>query len=180
MSVETIARRYANALADVVVKSGDTEKVTSELNTWQQLISSNQDLNTAFGNPSINHASKEKVLETLISRSNPSRTTANFLRILLRNARLTELPVITDKLSDVLEERRGVLSGTVVSARELNEREKEEFATNLQQATGKAVKLAFSIDKDLIGGAVTRVGSTVFDGSVKSQLANLKEKMIKN
>jgi F0F1-type ATP synthase delta subunit len=98
MSVETIARRYANALADVVVKSGNTDEVTSELNTWQQLISSNPDLNTAFGNPSINHARKERVLETLISRSNPSRTTANFLRILLRNARLTELPVITDKL----------------------------------------------------------------------------------
>jgi F-type H+-transporting ATPase subunit delta len=73
-----------------------------------------------------------------------------------------------------------VLSGTVVSARELNEHEKAEFATNLQQATGKVVKLAFSIDKDLIGGAVTRVGSTVLDGSVRSQLANLKEKMIKS
>lgn len=180
MGVETIARRYAGALADVVVKSGDTEEVSAELDTWRELIRSSQDLNTAFGNPSIAHAKKVKVLEALIERSKPSKTTANFLRILLRNSRLTVLPAIADKFTVVLEERSGKSNGTIVSARELDETEKAAFASNLKQVTGKDVTLTYSIDPLLIGGAVTRVGSTVFDGSIRTQLENLKEKMIKS
>ncbi|MDH3529276.1 MAG: ATP synthase F1 subunit delta [Acidobacteriota bacterium] len=180
MGVETIARRYASALADVAIKSGRTEEITSELNSWQKLIDSSQELNTAFGNPSIAHASKEKVLESLIARSKPSVMTANFLRVLLRNSRLTALPFIAAKFSDELEERSGNVSGSVVSARELSEREKTAFAENLKKATGKNVRLTFEIDPELIGGAVTRVGSTVFDGSIRTQLIQLEESMIKN
>ena len=180
MSVETIARRYASALADVAIESGMTDEIRTELDSWQRLIESNPDLNTAFGNPSIAHANKENLLENLIQRSNPSTTTANFLRVLLRNSRLTALPFIADKLSEELEERAGRVSGSVVSARELSDKEKSDFGTNLNKVTGKEVVLAFRIDSQLIGGAVTRVGSTVFDGSVKTKLADLQEKMIKS
>jgi F-type H+-transporting ATPase subunit delta len=178
MSVETIARRYAGALADVVMKSGNVDTVLSELRDWESMIVGNTDLHTAFANPAIAHMSKEKLLGELISRSNPSRTTANFLKVLLRNSRLTELPEINEKFSSVLDERRGVTSASVTSARELTEEEKAELKENLQKMTGKEVKLQFEIDKNVIGGAVTRLGSVVYDGSVKTQLETLKPQMI--
>lgn len=178
MSIETISRRYASALADVVTTTGDTETVKSELKTWEQLIAGNADLQAAFANPAIAHASKEKVLEGLLARTNPSKTTANFLRVLLRNNRLTELAEINSRFEAVLEERSGSVSAEVTSARELSEAHRAELRSNIEKLTGKQVKLNFAIEPSLIGGVVTRIGSTVYDGSVKKQLENLKEEMI--
>ncbi len=180
MGVETVARRYAGALADIVVSSGNREEVTNELNIWQELISSSPELNNAFANPSIAHESKEKVLERLLERSRPSEVTSNFLRVLLRNSRLVNLPAINKKLFEVLEERSGRETGSVTSARELTGEEKLEFKKQLSKVTGKDVQLTFMIDESIIGGAVSRVGSTIYDGSVKSRLDVYRERMIKN
>lgn len=178
MGVETIARRYATALADVVMKSGETDAVKSELKTWEQLIVGNPDLQNAFRNPAIAHAKKEKVLEGLLAKVKPSRTTSNFLRILLRNGRLTELREINERFEAVLEERSGSVAAAVISARKLSAAQQNELKTNLEKITGKQVKLKFTIDENIIGGVVTRIGSTIYDGSVKTQLENLKEEMI--
>ncbi len=180
MSVETVARRYAIALADVVMKSGEIETVKSELKTWEDLIKSNANLQNAFSNPSIAHADKEKVLEGLLAKAKPSKTTANFLRVLLRNSRLTELADINEKFASVLDERSGVVSAEVTSARPLSKAEKAEFQANLARLTGKKVNLNFNINENIIGGVVTRVGSTVYDGSVKTQLETLKQQLIGN
>src|SRR5688572_12602546 len=110
MSVETIARRYGTALADVVLKTGESEAVKTELKTWEQMIATSSELRNAFGNPSIAHLAKERVLESLISRSNPSKTTANFLRVVVRNGRLMELAQINEKFTSILEERGGRVS----------------------------------------------------------------------
>ena len=180
MSVETVARRYATALADVVIKSGETETVKSELNSWVELLKSNANLQNAFANPSIAHLNKEKVLESLLAKTKPSKTTANFLRVLLRNSRLTELSQINEKFASVLEERSGVVSAEITSARPLSKSEKAELQANLAKMTGKKVNLNFNINENIIGGVVTRVGSTVYDGSVKTQLENLKQQLIGN
>jgi F-type H+-transporting ATPase subunit delta len=181
MSVETVARRYANALADVVMTSGEKETIQTELKTWQEMLHTNRDLNNAFYNPAIAHNSKEKVLESLIERSKPSKTTANFLRVLLRNNRLTEIDAINEKLDSVIAERSGIISAKVTSSRELTETEKSELKANLAKVTGgKEIKVDYQIDESIIGGAITRVGSTVYDGSVKTQLELLKQQMIKS
>ncbi|MDI1240550.1 MAG: ATP synthase F1 subunit delta [bacterium] len=178
MGVETIARRYGTALADVVRKTGETETVSSELKAWEEMLASSADLRSALANPAIAHLDKEKVLESLIARSNPSKTTANFLRVLLRNDRLTELREINDKFASVLEERSGRVAADVISARELSADQKGELKANLEKLTGKQVQLNFGIDQSIIGGVVTRVGSTVYDGSVRTQLENLREELI--
>jgi F-type H+-transporting ATPase subunit delta len=178
MSVETISRRYATALADVVVSSGDIETVKGELKAWEQLMTANPDLENAFRNPAIAHAKKENVLEGLLAKTKPSRTTANFLRVLLSNSRLTELGHINERFESVLEERSGSVVAEVTSARELVDAQRNELKANLAKITGKQVKLNFNVDPDLIGGVVTRIGSTVYDGSVKTQLENLKEELI--
>lgn len=181
MSVETVARRYAGALADVVMSSGDKDTIQSELKTWEQMLTENHDLHSAFHNPSINQESKERVLESLIQKSKPTKTTANFLRILLKNDRLTEISTINEKFDSVIAERSGIVSASVTSSRELTDAEKAEMKVNLAKVTGgKQINLDYKIDESIIGGAITRVGSTVYDGSVKTQLELLKQQMIKS
>jgi F-type H+-transporting ATPase subunit delta len=178
MSIETIARRYSSALADVVLKTGETETVKSELTQWAAMIAANAALYDALSNPAIPNAQKEKVLESLIEKTRPSRTTANFLRILLRNGRLTELTAINERFTVELEERSGIVSAKVTSARELPLQERSELHARLEKLTGRRVNLNFSLDENLIGGVVTRIGSTVYDGSVKTRLENLREQLV--
>ena len=178
MSVETVARRYAIALADVVMTTGETETVRRELKDWERLITDNNDLLSVFNNPAIPHTDKEKVLGTLIERSHPSKPTSNFLRVLLRNDRLTELREINDRFAAEIEERSGEVSAEIISARDLEESERSELRSNLEKLTGRRVNINYEINRDLIGGVVTRIGSTVYDGSVKTQLENLKEQLV--
>ncbi len=100
------------------------------------------------------------------------------MRILLENGRLAELGEINERFASVLEERSGVVSAAVTSARDLPENERSAFQSILEKLTGKKVNIDFEIDKEIIGGVVTRIGSTVYDGSVRTQLENLKEQLI--
>lgn len=178
MSIETVARRYASALADVVTKTGEAAAVRSELRAWENLIGGSPDLQTAFANPAISHAEKEGVLSGLISRAKPTRTTANFLRVLLKNGRLVDLAEIIEKFDAVLDERSGIIAVRVTSARDLSENEKQALMSGIERLTGRQVNPSFDVDNGIIGGVVTRVGSTVYDGSVKTQLENLRQELI--
>lgn len=178
MSVETVARRYASALADVVVASGDADNAKKELAGWSEIFAANENLQNVFGNPAIVHANKEKVLDDLIAKAKPSKTVANFLRILLRNGRLTEIALINDRFETVLQERASVVSAEITSARELKKDEQSSFASTLEKLTGKKVNMNFAVDPDLIGGVVTRIGSTVYDSSVRTKLENLREQLV--
>lgn len=178
MNTETIARRYSTALADAVLAAGDTATVKAELADWAKLFSESTDLQTVFGNPSIAHESKVRVLDSLIAKVKPSKTTANFLKVLLQNGRLAEIGEINDRFDSVLDERSGIVSAEIISARELPGSERGEFERNLEKLTGKKVSINYSVDQNLIGGVVTRIGSTVYDGSVKTKLENLKEQLV--
>ncbi|MGD9560799.1 MAG: ATP synthase F1 subunit delta [Pyrinomonadaceae bacterium] len=178
MSVETVARRYAAALADVVTKSGETETVRAELKTWEATISGNAELRAVFANPAIAHLDKVSILDKLVAKAQPGKTTANFLKVLLRNGRIGDLTEISQRFEAELEERSGNVVAEVTSARELTDSEKAELSANLAKITGKNIKPAYIVDKGIIGGVVTQIGSTVFDGSVKTQLENLREELV--
>jgi F-type H+-transporting ATPase subunit delta len=177
MSVETVARRYSVALADVVANTKDAETVKTELKIWEEMMGSSSELHEVFGNPSIPHTSKEKVLEGLLKKAKPSKITANFLRVLLRNGRLTNLANINQSFAKVLEERAGVVAANVVSARPLSDGEKKDLQNKAEQLAGKKINLNFEIDQNIIGGVVTTIGSTVYDGSIKTKLENLKQQL---
>ncbi|MEO6656072.1 MAG: ATP synthase F1 subunit delta, partial [Pyrinomonadaceae bacterium] len=142
------------------------------------LFTENNDLQTVFSNPAITHINKEKVLDGLIAKTNPSKTTANFLKVLLQNGRLADLGEINDRFATVLEERSGIVSAEITSARDLPVGERAEFEKNLEKITGKKVIINYAINKEIIGGVITRIGSTVYDGSVKTKLENLKEQLV--
>ncbi|KXJ98605.1 MAG: ATP synthase F1 subunit delta [Acidobacteria bacterium OLB17] len=177
MSTETIARRYAIALADVVTKNGEAAGVKGELNAWNEMVASSPDLQSVFANPSIQHSAKEKLLETLIAKAGPSKTTANFLRVLVKNDRIGDLPQIQERFEEELAERSGVVVASVVSARDLPESEKGVFQANLEKLTGRKVEIEYGVDPEIIGGVVTRIGSTVYDSSVRTKLDNLREEL---
>ena len=178
MSNETIARRYAIALADVVAGKDEASTVKAELAAWKQLMAGSDDLQSVFGNPSIAHADKEKVLEGLIAKASPSRITSNFLRVLLQNSRLNDVGEISDRFDAELDTRSGIVAAEVISARPVPDSERAEFQQNLEKLTGKRVDINYSVDQEIIGGIITRIGSTVYDGSVRTKLENLRAELV--
>ena len=178
MSVEVIARRYATALADVVAKRGDAAQVQTEMNGWAALIQENAGLREVISNPTVAAEQKRKLVSTLIDRTKVGDTSSNFLQLLLANGRLGEMPEISAKFTQVLEARAGVVTAQVTTARPVAPETEEALRSRLTEMTGNTVRLSFATDAELIGGLVTRVGSTIYDGSVRSQLQQVKERMI--
>ena len=177
MSSQTVARRYATALADVLKERGEEGAVQAELNGWERMISGNSGLLEALSNPTVAYEQKQNLLNELIDRTKNRPTTANFLRVLLKNQRLSELPQVNAKLAEVLDERGGVVSAQVMSARPVADGTKALLEKKLLDVTGKRARLSFETDETLLGGIVTRIGSTVYDGSVRNQLRRLRDEM---
>jgi F-type H+-transporting ATPase subunit delta len=177
VSSQTVARRYASALADVIIERGEEALVQEELAAWEGMMLENSPLLEAFSNPTVPYEQKGKLLNELITRSRVLPTTANFLRTLLRNQRLAELPQVNAKLAQVLDERAGVISAQVTSARPVSEGSKALLEEKLALMTGKRIRLTFDTDESLLGGIVARIGSTIYDGSVRNQLRRLGEEL---
>jgi F-type H+-transporting ATPase subunit delta len=177
LSLQTVARRYAAALADVVTARGEEKEVKEELSQWVSMLSANASLQEVFRNPTIPLEQKQRILNELILRTKVRQITANFLQVLLRNHRLTELGEINKRFSQVIDERSGIVAAHVTAARALPEKSKRALYEKLVALTGKDVRLSFAMDQELIGGIVTRVGSTVYDGSVRNQLEQFEERL---
>ena len=178
MSVQTVARRYATALADVVVAHGEAKAVQEELLDWEQMMLANSRLLQIFGNPTVQYDQKQKLLKALIDLSKVLPTTANFLQVLLQNQRLAELGEVNKRFAIVMDERAGAMSAGVTTARDVPVAAQEALRSKLTAMTGKSVRLSFKTDPELIGGIVTRIGSTIYDGSVRNQLERAKTKLI--
>jgi F-type H+-transporting ATPase subunit delta len=175
LSSQTVARRYASALADVIIERGEESRVREELRAWEKMILGNELLLEAFSNPTVPYEKKQKVLNELITRTKVGLTSANFLRILLKNQRLAGLAQVNAKLARVLDERSGVVNAQVRSARPVSDSIKASLEAKLRQMTGKRVRLTFDIDETLLGGIVTTIDSTIYDGSVRNQIDLLGE-----
>lgn len=177
MSLQTVARRYATALADVAIERREEREVQNELDQWAEMIEAHPQLKEVFANPTIIYDHKRKVLEDLISRSRVKETTASFLRVLLKNQRLSQLRAIAERFGQVLDERGGMVAAQVTTARPIPEDLQKSLHETLTAATGRKVRLSFTTDESIIGGLVARIGSTIFDGSVQSQLDRLANEM---
>ena len=180
MSVQTIARRYATALAEVAIDKKVERQVQQEIDAWSSLMEDNSLLREVFSNPTIPYDQKRKVLEELIVRTRVSETTSSFLRVLLRNQRLAQLKYVAERLGQVLDERSGVVAANVTTARVIPDDLKSSLNDALASAAGRNVRLSFKTDETIIGGVVTQIGSTIFDGSVQGQLERLAADLVGN
>jgi F-type H+-transporting ATPase subunit delta len=178
MSVTTIANRYARALADVIIERRETNEVVAELNKFAQMMAGHSQLRDVFASPVLAAERKRAVLNELLARMNLRQTTANFLQLLLSNSRLHDLDQMLRALSNELDARTNIVSAEITTAREISEQEQSMLRDKLKAATGKDVRLRFHTDPAIIGGVVTRIGSLVYDGSIKSQLAQMKQRLM--
>jgi len=161
----------------VAIERREEREVQNELDQWAKMIEANPQLNEVFANPTIVYDHKRKVLEDLIARSRVRETTASFLRVLLRNQRLSQLGAVAERFGQVLDDRGGMVAAHVTTARPLPEDLRNSLHETLAAATGRKVRLSFATDESIIGGLVARIGSTIFDGSVQSQLDRLANEM---
>ncbi|HWW73880.1 MAG TPA: ATP synthase F1 subunit delta [Pyrinomonadaceae bacterium] len=175
--MQAIARRYAVALADVVASRGEAQEVREELAAWDAMVRSNAQLLEVFRHPTIPYEKKRAVLDELIRRARTRPTTANFLRVLLQNHRLAELSEVSTQFAQELDRRAGVVTAQVTTARPLAADAQEALRRRLGELTGQSVRLQFEVDDELIGGVVTRIGSTLYDGSVRGQLQQIRQRM---
>jgi F-type H+-transporting ATPase subunit delta len=177
MSAQAVARRYAEALADVAVDHNLVDKIEGELKLFAEMISSSEDLQGLVASPIVSISDKAKVLEALIARLRPADFTANLLRILLRKDRLQHLGEVYDQYQNVINSRRGVVVATITTAEPVGPEQQQRLGAKLQQMTGKKIRFEFKSDSGLIGGVVTRVGSVVYDGSVRTQLQEIRQRL---
>jgi F-type H+-transporting ATPase subunit delta len=178
LSVQTVARRYAAALADVVIARDEAKEVLEEMSAWERMMTQNATLLEVFRNPTIPYDKKRNILNALIARAKLRPTSANFLQVLLKNQRLAELGEVNKRFAFVLDERAGAMSADVKTARPVPAAAQEALRAQLVKMTGKNVRLKFETDADLIGGIVTRIGSTIYDGSIRNKLERAKAQLI--
>ena len=177
MSLQTVARRYAVALADVAISRCEERHVQSEIEAWALMIDGSPQLKEVFSNPTIPYDQKRRVLLELISLSGVGETTTSFLQVLLKNQRLAHLSDVARRFALVLDERAGVVAAEVTTTHAVPEEQQNSLREALSRMTGGSVRLNFATDEKIIGGLVARIGSTIFDGSVESQLQRLATDM---
>ena len=171
-----IARRYAKALLLIGKEDGQTETYREELAGFSELIEKETLLEQAINNPLYNAAGRKKVLETIIEKVEISAIMKSFLILFFEKGRFIHLSGINEKLADEL---KGIGRAHLVSATELSSETVEKIRKTLSEKTAQDIILEVEQDPSLIGGIVTRIGDLVLDGSIKTQLLNMRESLKK-
>ena len=178
MTSTAVYARYARSLVDVVMDRGVESEVNSSLELYRSIFAAVPDLLKTFDSPAVPREAKERVLSDLLVRYPADSTTDNFLRILLANNRIRHFAEIVEYYTKALNNRKGILAAKVTSASALSEKEAGILAGRLTEALGKEVKMDVATDPDLLGGLVVQIGSTVYDGSVRKQLDEVKKRLL--
>jgi F-type H+-transporting ATPase subunit delta len=173
-----INSRYARALADVAVEQKlDADQLVGEVHALAQALTVSPELRIALETPSVPSGQKLKVLDAIVAKVGASPAARNFLAVLMQNRRIAALGEIARLFEVEMNERRGFSEAEVTSWRELGEDEKSSLASGLEAVLGKKVRARYRKDESLLGGARIRVGSTIWDGSVRGRLRKLKEQL---
>ncbi|MEP7270819.1 MAG: ATP synthase F1 subunit delta [Acidobacteriota bacterium] len=177
MGLQTIASRYARALADVTIERKESNQVLGELERFSATLNANPDVVEFFESPVVPVERKREVLLALVKDAALTPTTRNFLQLLLENYRLHRLEAMLRGFERELDRRSGIVSAEVTTARPIDKSEQDHLRDRLRAATGQDVRLKFGVDPAVIGGLVTKIGSTVYDGSIRSQLLQIKQQL---
>jgi len=169
---------YARAFADVVFnRKLDAGKALQELNAVSGLLKQNQDLGRVWENPAIAAEQKRGVLDAIVKREGFSRPVRNFMAVLIDHRRVHLFDSIINHLRQELDVRMGFAEAQITSFRDLSEQEKRTLEAQVEKLTGKKVRAQYARDASILGGAVVRVGSTIYDGSVLGQLQRIREQI---
>ncbi len=172
----SVASTYARAFADVVLSAHlDADRSLAELRVIASLLAESADLRRVWENPAIPADQKRRVLDVIADRDKISKQVRNLIAVLIDHRRVHFFEPIIAQLEKELDARMGFAEAQITSSRELGDAEKRAFEAQVGKLTGKKVRAHYEQDPSLLGGAVVRLGSTIYDGSVKGQLERLKE-----
>jgi len=169
---------YARAFADVVLQSRlEANAILAQLQRLSVLVRENPDLRRVWENPAIAAQQKRGVLDAIAKREGLSRQVRNFVAVLIDHRRMHFFDAIVAQLGHELDARLGFAEAQITSSRDLSEPEKRSLEGQVGKLTGKKVRARYARDASLLGGAVVRVGSTIYDGSVLGQLERIREQI---
>jgi F-type H+-transporting ATPase subunit delta len=178
MTARAAAARYARALFDVVRKQGDLEKADADLAALADLITDHPELARVAENPAVPVARKRAIVEALLDRLRPSPEVRNLALLMAERDRLMILPLVSAAYHTRVLDSQGVVRAELTTAAPIDESQRAALEVSLGGATGRTVRLTTKVDPDIIGGAVTRLGSVVYDASVARQLERLKSTLL--
>ena len=177
MIPSAILGRYARSLTEIVFEENVEQEVTENLNAYSEIFRAVPDLLEVFHTPAIPRESKEKLLNELMTKYPVHTITSNFLRILLQHNRMGFFHQILDLYLKLVNEHKGIVSARVTTATELSQEEIKSMGERLSAMTGKSVNIDPQTDESILGGVIVQLGSTIFDGSIKAQLAEMKRRL---
>lgn len=175
MKNTVLAKRYAKALFAVGKEGNAFAEFTKTLGAMAELFSGMPEVADALTNPLYPVEAREKVMEHLLVSMQVSQVLGNFFKLLVQKKRANILPDVAAVFQAMVDAENNMCQGTVVSAMELTPELSAKVKATLEKITGKQVVLTAQVDPSIIGGIVAKVGDLVLDGSIKSQLAGLKE-----
>lgn len=179
MRKSPVASRYAHALLELGIEQGNFDRMREQLNTLAALFKESHDFQTVVLNPSISKDERKALLKTLGARLGLGPMVQNFTLLLLDSERFKFIEDIAEQFESLADEKAGRVRAQVTSAHALDAFQLARIKKELQKLTGAtSVELDADVDASLIGGVVTRVGGMVLDGSIKHQLAAMRDAVL--
>ena len=175
MKQTILAKRYAKAIFTIGQEQGNYDEYHEVLQGLANLFTETPEFSDALTNPLYPMEVKEKMMTDIVASMGVDTVMGNFLNLLVQKKRAEILPEIADAYKTMVDEAKNISHGNVISAVELSDELKTNIQTVLEKLTGKKVELSTSVDPSIIGGMVAKVGDLVLDGSIKTQLAGLKD-----
>ncbi|WP_243544420.1 ATP synthase F1 subunit delta [Pseudodesulfovibrio tunisiensis] len=177
MTGNVVSRRYAKALFAIGTAKGeaDLKAYGDQLMELAGALEQSPEALGFFRDPTFNTEEKKSVLTRIIEKMSMDQMVRNFCDLLAEKGRLEQIPAIASDYKDMLDVAQGIVTGELVTVKELSEERKTELKGRLEEKAGKKLELAFAVDKDILGGVVLKIGDKVLDASLRAQLQNLKE-----
>ncbi|MEO6806258.1 MAG: ATP synthase F1 subunit delta [Edaphobacter sp.] len=177
--MSVLSLRYAHAFASVAASSHlDTAAAQQQLNDFSGTLAGSRELQEVLMNPSIAIEQKLKVLDAIAGRIGMFPQVRNFLAVIMSHQRLAELNEILAEYHAVADEQSSMAEAEITSARPLNDQDRIELEAQVSKLAGGRIRATYHQDATLLGGAVVRIGSKVYDGSIRAQLQQLKQKLV--
>jgi len=173
--LKSASLQYANALADIAMAQGAAKPLVEQLIGFGALYGESAELRNFLASPAVTKEAKHRVIEKLLAGG--SKIVRNFLFVIVDHQRTHVLPEMIAAFQEVIRQRQGITEAQVSSAVELNKAQKAEMEFTLEKLTGKRVEATFSLEPELLGGAKVRVGDTVYDGSLRGRLNELRARL---
>jgi F-type H+-transporting ATPase subunit delta len=175
--LKSVSLQYANALADIALQQGAAEPAGRQLQEFSAAYQESPELQNFLGSPAVTHEEKRAVLEKIAGRLGASKIIRNFLFVIADHGRSQYVPEIAEAFAEVVRQRQGIADAQIYSAVRLSEAQKTELASTLARLTGKSVDPNYFIDPELLGGALVRVGDTIYDGSLRNRLQQMRARL---